>query len=209
MKTVIQQVPLKDLRSNSFQDVDLFQGIDIDTLQGIEAAWAPLFNAAPSEDRQEDAHWDWTKKAYVAVSNPMSYEIFGIEAEGQTQGMMLVVKGGTKCFSRHADHPRKPLVYVDFLATAPWNRPSMTATPTFKGVGRILLMTAVTLSYDEEFAGRVGLHALPGAESFYRDRMGMTDFDGDPDYHNLRYFELSEQQAAGLTGRAPQTKKGG
>lgn len=199
LKTVIQQVPLKDLRSDTYTEVDLFQGIDLDTLQGIEEHWGAMFSAAAPEDRAEDAHWDWTRKAFAAVSNPMSYELYGLTAEGQTQGLMLAVKGGPKCFSRHEDHPRKPMVYVDFLATAPWNRPSMTTTPSYKGVGWVLLMTAVSLSYDEEFSGRMGLHALPGAETFYRDRMGMTDFGGDPDYQNLRYFELSQKQAAKLT----------
>ena len=38
------------------------------------------------------------------------------------------------------------------------------------------------------FDGRVGLHALPEAEAFYR-RQGMPDYGPDPDKDGLVYFE--------------------
>lgn len=203
MKQTIATVPLFDLGSRTFRDASLFQGIDLDTLKGIEADWAPMFDTAVSENRPEDAHWEWAAKALKALQNPLNYELFGIEADARTQGMMLVVKGGPKCFSRHPEHPRAPLVYVDFLATAPWNRPSLMATPTYKGVGRVLFMAAVSLSIEEEFSGRVGLHSLPGAEAFYSNRLNMTDMGKDDAYQNLRYFELSVTQARQLTSIRP------
>ena len=209
MKEVIDTVLLKDLRTEEYREANLFQGIDVDTLRGIQEGWAPEFEAAGADARPEDAHWDWVRKSLAAMQNPFIYEIYGIEIDQQTQGMMLAAKGGVNSFSRHQDHPRKPLIYVDFLATAPWNRPLLTPRPRFKGVGRTLIMTAVTLSYEEEFSGRIGLHSLPGAEPFYRESMGMYDFGGDPDYHNLRYFEFSQSMAAELTGYVPPEKKGG
>lgn len=42
------------------------------------------------------------------------------------------------------------------------------------------------------FGGRIGLHSLPQAETFYRD--WMTDFGRDPQHQGLRYFEMSESQ---------------
>lgn len=203
MKQTVATVPLLDLRRNAFCDASLFQGIDIDNLRSIEADWTPFFDAAVPENRPEDAHWKWAAKALQALRNPLSYELFGVESDARTQGMMLVLKGGPKCFSRHPEHPRAPLVYVDFLATAPWNRPGLTATPTYKGVGRVLFMAAVSLSIEEEFAGRVGLHSLPGAEAFYRNQLNMTDMGRDDTYQNLRYFELSTTQARQLIGARP------
>lgn len=209
MKAIINTVLLKDLRTDEYREANLFQGIDVDTLKGIQKEWAPEFEAAGADVRPEDAHWDWVRKSLAAMKNPFVYEIFGIDIDEQTQGMMLAAKGGVNSFSRHQDHLRKPLVYVDFLATAPWNRPLLTPRPKFKGVGRMLIATAISLSYEEEFDGRIGLHSLPGAERFYREIMKMHDFGGDPDYHNLRYFELTQAMAKELTGYEPPKKKGG
>ena len=72
----------------------------------------------------------------------------------------------------------------------------MTDKPVYKGVGQILLAAAVNLSFDEELDGRIGLHSLPGAETFYRDVIGMTDLRADTHHHGLQYFELSTAQAA-------------
>jgi len=203
MKETIGTVPLFDLNRSAHCNASLFQGVDLDTIKGIEADWTPVFNAAAPQNQPEDAHWEWAAKALQALRNPLSYELFGIEADAKTQGMMLVLKGGPKCFSRHPEHPRAPLVYLDFLATAPWNRPGLTATPIYKGVGRVLFMTAVSVSIEEEFAGRIGLHSLPGAEAFYRNRLKMTDMGEDAAYQNLRYFELSETQVKQLIAARP------
>lgn len=203
MKQAVATVPLLALDSGAFRDATLFQGVDLETLQSIEEHWTPMFDAAAEENRPEDAHWEWAAKALQALDNPLSYELFGIEADDRTQGMMLAIKGGLKCFSRHPEHPRAPMVYIDFLATAPWNRLGMVEIPTYKGVGRILFMAAVSLSLEEEAAGRIGLHSLPGAEEFYRSRMNMTDMGKDAAYHNLRYFELSATQATQLIASQP------
>jgi len=203
VKQTIATVPLFDLVRGAYCHASLFQGVDPDILRSIEADWTPVFGAAAPENQPEDAHWEWAAKALQAQGNPLSYELFGVEADARTQGMMLVLKGGPKCFSRHPEHPRAPLVYVDFLATAPWNRPGLTATPTYKGVGKVLFMTAVSLSIEEELAGRVGLHSLPGAEAFYRNQLNMTDMGGDDTYQNLRYFELSATQARQLIAAGP------
>ncbi len=107
---------------------------------------------------------------------------------------MLVRKGGV--FSRHPDHERADLIYIERLASAPWNRPGFSDTPLYKGVGQLLLAAGVNLSLDEELGGRIGLHSLPGAETFYRDVIGMTDLGADTKHHGLQYFELSDAQAA-------------
>lgn len=206
MKAPIGTVSLMNRVSGQFEDATLFQGIDTDNLAHIETRWRPLFEHRRleavrtgenlSEINAEDAHWEWGKKAIAAVRDPFLYDIFVLECGGNTQAVMLVRKGGEKCFSRHPDHPRAPLIYVDFLSTAPWNRPRLVKEPVYKGCGRALAATAINLSFEEEMAGRIGLHALPGAERFYRVEMGMTDLGKDGDYGGLRYFELPASKAA-------------
>ena len=96
-------------------------------------------------------------------------------------------------FAQEPSQLNKPIVDIDLLATAPWNRPQLTDQPQFKEIGRLLLAGAISLSVSEEFAGRIGLHALPQAETWYRDVCGMTDLGVDGT--NMRYFEMTESQA--------------
>ena len=43
---------------------------------------------------------------------------------------------------------------------------------------------------EESYGGRVGLHAIPGAEAFYR-RYDMPDYGSDPDTDGLVCFEYA------------------
>lgn len=85
-------------------------------------------------------------------------------------------------------------MYLDYLEVAPWNRPEFGAAPRLRGVGSALITAAVALSDEEGFKGRLGLHSLPQADAFYR-KIGMTDLGQDPAYQNLRYFEMTVEQA--------------
>ena len=84
--------------------------------------------------------------------------------------------------------------YVEYLEVAPWNRAELGAKPRLRGVGTVLLTAAVALSNGEGFKGRIGLHSLPQADAFYR-KIGMTDLGPDAAYQNLRYFEMTVEQA--------------
>lgn len=69
--------------------------------------------------------------------------------------------------------------------------------PRYRGVGKVLLAAAITLSVQEGKSGRIGLHSLPQADAYYR-QCGMTDCGPDFAYSEwpLRYFEMIESQAA-------------
>ena len=58
-----------------------------------------------------------------------------------------------------------------------------------------LVELAIRWSDELGFRGRVGLHSLPQSDSFYGGHCGMNDFGPDPNYQNLRYFELDESHA--------------
>jgi hypothetical protein len=72
----------------------------------------------------------------------------------------------------------------------------LVGTPRYGLVGRVLIATAVQLSLAEGFRGRIGLHALPQADSFYAMKCGMTDLGKDANKQGLRYFEMTPVQAA-------------
>jgi len=145
----------------------------------------------PRERWPQTAHWNWDAKMRQ-IEGLLAFRCFAVMAQGVTQGLMRVDLNHS---ARLTEQAAKPLVYVEYLEAAPWNRADL-ATPRYRGVGTALLTAAVDLSFQEEFLGRIGLHSLPQAESFYRDVCGMSDLGQDADYDRLRYFEMTSQQAA-------------
>ena len=85
---------------------------------------------------------------------------------------------------------------VEFVDAAPCNRSDIIRQPPrFSGCGSILIRAAIEFSKLEGYKGRIGLHSLPQSNSFYANKIGMTDLGPDPDYQNLRYFEMTPAQA--------------
>lgn len=106
-----------------------------------------------------------------------------------TQGLMLIATLGHRSWFE----PRRRVVYVHFLATAPWNRPLVQDPPRYRLSGTLLLRFARQRSEQVGYLGLVGLHTLPEAEDFYR-RMGMIDCGLDAEKDNLTYFEWYQRQ---------------
>lgn len=149
----------------------------------------------PQEKRPQHGHWDWRQK-YERTRGILAYQMFGLECQGEMQGLMLVQTAGKEC--RIPAQKGKPLVYVYFIESAPWNSPLVVPEPRFGQVGRVLMAAAIELSRSMEFSGRIGLHSLRQTESWYADRCGMTDLGPDPDpkTQHLRYFEVTPEQAS-------------
>lgn len=82
---------------------------------------------------------------------------------------------------------RDPLVYVSFLEVAPWNRAN-SRSRVLRTLGQLMLRFACQRSRQRGYDGRIGLHALPGAESFYRS-LGFSMPICPNEYKEL-YFEL-------------------
>jgi hypothetical protein len=196
------QVALKDRRTGTLVEAILIDGVTEGDVQAAESTWKPFLeteirrmeNAGVPKDRlPQHRHWDWRQK-YGAIEGYAAYQMFGIECESEMQGMMLVSTAGKVC--RIESQKGKSLVYVHFLAAAPWNLASIVAEPRFSLIGSILLATAIQLSIQEEFSGRIGLHSLPQADGWYANDCGMTDLGCDAAAHNLRYFEMTAEQAS-------------
>lgn len=130
-------------------------------------------------------------QAYEPLISKAGYSVM---CDNNTQGMMFVDLAQHRC--KIQEQAGKHLVYVDFVESAPWNREDFLLTPTYYGVGSLLIRTAIERSRAEEFGGRIGLHSLPESEDWYRRKCGMSDLGTDPtNKEYLRYFEMTVEQA--------------
>ena len=188
MSANVSRVFLRERVSGDLVPADLYDSILENHLEDHERDWKPLLTAQVGEHR----HWDWRRKMEY-YSPQLSYQSFALEYCGRTQGLMIV---NTTQRCRIPSQENMHLVYVEYLESAPWNRGR---TPTLKGIGTVLIAAAIQLSRDEGNRGRIGLHSLPQADTFYRDRCGMTDLGLDVAYSPsfpLRYVEMTDSQAA-------------
>ncbi|TWU00391.1 hypothetical protein Pla108_13410 [Botrimarina colliarenosi] len=184
-------------------DAELVDGIRPQDLVEIEQEW----RSVRDEIRQklavagvqpngpgwpESLHWDWRDK--VGKLNYLGTQGWAIRCEGRWQGAMLY--DDTSHFAKDPADRGKPLVYIDYIESAPWNWlvDSIGQKGEFKSVGVRLFEPAVNHSMNEEYHGRVGLHALPTAEATYL-AWGLEAFGPDPSFCQLSYFELTRAAA--------------
>lgn len=199
------QVPLR-AADGGFVDALLHERIDAGYALNIDQRWTAHLAAeevrAVAEGRAfphfEHAHWQWAAKV-KASAHLLSCPTLAIEHDGVAQGLMLLKTDGH--FGKLPSEAGKPLVYIVYLAVAPWNLRVVAQQPRFTGVGMVLLNAAIQLSLDAEFKGRVGLHSLPQAEGFY-ERQGLQCLGVDPDKEGLNYYELSPQAASEFIARS-------
>lgn len=208
MSSHIGTIKLRETSTRNAVDADVFEGLDKTHLTDWENKWKPVVQAttkrlqaagAIKSQYPQSSHWDWTKKA-AAIQNLLAYKAFAVVCAGDTQGLMAVVASAAAHPTRLPDDKGRTglgLVYIEFLEAAPWNRPEHVQQPKYRGVGSVLIATAIQLSLDEGFKGRIGLHSLPQSEEFYRDVVKMRDFGADMDYRPipLSYFEFTETEA--------------
>ncbi|QNP41726.1 GNAT family N-acetyltransferase [Lysobacter solisilvae (ex Woo and Kim 2020)] len=200
--TRAREIALEDLHAGQFVRATLLDRIDVEFAGRADDRWLTFTAAEVAQARAEGKelsppqhlHWRWQRKV-DAARNLLPYPTMAIECEGDAQGLMLLKTDGE--FGRLPAQAGKPLVYVVFLATAPWNLPAIVDRPRFRGVGHTLMRAAVELSQELGFKGRVGLHSLSQAEAFY-ERLGMTLLDRDIDKENLRYCEMTQESAEAL-----------
>jgi hypothetical protein len=211
-------ITLKEAVGGQIVPAVLDDDLTVDELFDAEAVWAPARvrllqrlkrENVPSQSWPQSLHWNWAKKAATLKPERLAAlgdaRLFGLSQSGEWQGVLW----GETCELSGVEHttkvgvPGRNLVYVSFVETAPWNWDVPPHPPDqggvqrrrFKGLGGQLMECAVRWSEQQEFRGRVGLHALPQAEAFYRKDCGMTDLGPDAGYGGLRYFEMTEEQA--------------
>jgi len=199
MSDRVSQVPLLDRHTGEIVEASLLDGISERELQDVETNWMPTLLeglqrlVASGKTRREwpqTSHWDWREKV-EHVRGLLAYRGFAIACEDQTQGLMLV-RMADVC--RLPNQRGKPMVYIDYLETAPWNQGGLVDRPRYGGIGTVMLAAAIRLSLDEGFFGRIGLHSLPQSEEFYK-ASGMANLGPDSSKQGLCYFEMTPAQA--------------
>ena len=200
MKTSIQIV---DNATGKPVDAILFDEVTVDHFLETQTEWRPVVVDAAKHLHQKGAnesiprhfHWDWTRKE--ADLRALAFTFFGISCNDKLQGLMKLATVGH--VGRLADQKGKPVVYVDYVETAPWNiKPIMQPlgkTASFGAVGTRLIESAVRKSLEEGFKGRLALHSLNSSERFYTDVCGMTAVSRDPAKQNLLWCEFTPEQS--------------
>ena len=156
-----------------------------------EAGLRVLFEGAGLSDW----HWDWTWKSLTCRGDDFIWLYLVTEHE-RVQAIAIIYHPK---MSRLDD---EPIFYIDYVATAYWNRNPKSGTVEFKGAARRLIAEA-TLHANKSIGYRAGfsLHSLPTAESYY-EKLGLTKFEKDPSKEDLVYFEADESAATALLQEA-------
>ena len=212
MANILETFTVNSLQLGKAFKIDLAEGLDTVHLDFMEAQWAPamkrqydltlldFFQLPVSEQTLEkeietlakfdvqDHHWVWRKKCAIAPGH--KGRIFSLLNASEVEAAMMLLVGKS---SRHPS-TSLPLVYVDFVAIAPWNRKAFQSPRRFRNLGTIMIGAAVELSRTLGWDGRCGLHSLPQSVGFYR-HIGMRDFGLDPAKPLLRYFEFDAPAA--------------
>lgn len=194
-------------RSNkSFVSASLIEDVSEQEIKESHELWKTLIDAhkkeleekkIPKSQWPQHHHWDWTKLYQYYSKFKLAYKFFGIKFENQMQGLVLLSSDETKHTGRIDSQKGKPLIYVEYVATAPWNDKDIAPSPKFGLIGTRFMEVAIRLSINDGFEGRIGLHSLKQAEEFYRDSVCMTDLGQDTE-KRMRYFEMTPEQAKGF-----------
>jgi hypothetical protein len=191
-------VLLMDGASGGNVEAELDMDLGPHDLDEVEESWGPqrregarrLVRAKGSAAVPQHWHWDWRRKGPL-LRHP-TYRCLGIRCQSQMQGIVLV--DADQYRARLEPDRGKPLMYIEFVEVAPWNNSQFVAQRRFLPVGPRLIEAVIRLSDAEGYHGRTGLHALPQSEMFY-DRCGMTRLELDLKKENLRYYEMTREQA--------------
>ena len=175
--------------------VSLIRDFAFERLADVERVWTPARQRLATAmedagDELESGHWDWRNKVWSEEGS--EHRLIAVTSDENVEGLMaLIDRDRPATFSAG-----KPILYVDYLETAPWNLKCAVQRPRYIGVGTVLIGDAVQQSLERGLGGRVGLHALPQAERFYAERCRMKSHGRDESYYNLMYFESEEGVAS-------------
>lgn len=144
----------------------------------------------------EHWHWDWEQKA-SRFADLLAYEFFSLECYGEIQGLMLTESVNHR--TELVPDRGKPILYVEYIESAPHNVTLLSDIPRYQGVGTRLMEMAARYSIKQGFDGRVGLLALPQAEQFYLKK-GLTRVRKEAEV-GLVYYEWTAEASGKFLGK--------
>lgn len=161
----------------------------------LNATWMRAFESRYERQERDEDFLMWnTGKGYLdLVFHREEFQSFSLVADDIVQGVLLLES--VPLMSRL--EPDRSLVYVRYLATAPWNRRTKIGPGWFRGVGTHLLAHAAEVSRTKGCEGRLGLHSLRDSDDFY-EKLGLHNLGLDAARRGLNYFELTGAAAAKL-----------
>lgn len=187
---------LLDRQSKTLVEAELIPDLSAVQLIAVEDVWREFRDEAmvravvQGASVPEHNHWRWDKKAYELRFT--AYRCLGISRDDRIQGLAMCSTLAMP--GRSASHRGKPVLYVKYIESAPWNLVAYLGdNAQYGGVGTALISALIGVSMEEEFKGRLALHSLPQSEAFYSKLM--DDLGVDAGVEGLRYFELSERGA--------------
>ena len=135
----------------------------------------------------EDYNWDWSKKAFFY--NTSEYNWFFLKTSEGIQSVCLTF------------HPKKSVLqnvdifYIQYVASAPWNRISSLHERRYKGTG-IEIIKQIQLYFIKIYNYNYGfsLHSLPQAQKFY-EKIGMINLSEYNDKNGLFFYEMDNEHA--------------
>lgn len=146
---------------------------------------------------QPDRQWNWAQLAKTHRDDPCFNLVALVTQDREIQGAMLVG------LDNHADYkdcdsilsPGRKGVYIEYVATAPWNRKALCNPRRYKGVGAALLEHARTLSRAKGYRGRLILDSKFESLAFYQNK-GFRILTRTP--HGTVFCELPEESAVSM-----------
>ncbi|ASV12163.1 GNAT family N-acetyltransferase [Leptospira santarosai] len=133
----------------------------------------------------EDIGWNWNTKAFSKFSN--NYIWSSLVVNDINEGIII------------GYHPENSkiyeynIIYIDYLATAPWNRKTVLGVGKYIGIGTLLLKATIKYGLGQfNYTPGFNLHSLSHAEDYYR-KIGMRDLGIDNQKEGLRIFEMEKE----------------
>jgi hypothetical protein len=130
MTVEVSSIYLLNVGTGDSIEAELRDAIEQAQLDDWQTTWQPALLAVlqdlarkgvPMSQWPQSWHWNWAQKT-AKVQGLLAFRGFSVVAQGVTQGLAQVDL--TKS-AREASQAGKPLVYVDYLEVAPWNRPEL------------------------------------------------------------------------------------
>jgi hypothetical protein len=123
---VRETIQIIDAQTGAPVDAEIFDEVALAHFMETQAEWRPVILAAARALSQQPNqgfliprhfHWDWTRKE--AELKLLAVKFYGLACEGKLQGIMKVETVAHAC--RLPEQQGKPLVYIDYVESAPWN----------------------------------------------------------------------------------------
>jgi hypothetical protein len=191
------KAPIFDRSAKDYVEATLIDGVTWEEIVDAQSVWRPAMKdltekldlaKVPQDRWPEHKHWDWRLKFLMGEVEGL--RLFGLHHELLMQGLMMV-----KPQAKSKLDTSKKVVYIDYLASAPWNLSVKGAqVGRFGQIGRVFVAAAVQLSQESGFSGRIGLYALPQAVSWY-EGLAMIEVPSAAT-SGLRYFEMTQETAS-------------